>query len=146
MKIIERLHLYFEYRGIKPTAFEKAIGLSNGYLGTQLRRNADMGETVLLKIIDNCLDLSRIWLIFGEGDMIISDQKQERPVNDEPVKSDSGQITLLKEQIREKDTIIQDLNRKIGQLEAKTDFLRESVPTFGYSIASEPKLAHKKGK
>ena len=42
MKAIERLYQYMEYKGLKPTALEKEIGLSNGYLGVQRKRNADM--------------------------------------------------------------------------------------------------------
>lgn len=70
MKIIDRFFQYIDYKGIKPTVFEKSIGLSNGYLGVQRKRNADIGEGVINKIIDNCLDLSIIWLIRGEGEML----------------------------------------------------------------------------
>ena len=70
MKAIERLYEYFELKSIKPTAFEKAIGLSNGYLGTQKKRNADMGEAVILNIVNNCRDLSLNWLLTGQGSML----------------------------------------------------------------------------
>ncbi|MFI3265228.1 MAG: hypothetical protein SNG38_08310 [Rikenellaceae bacterium] len=70
MKAIDRLYVYFELKSIKPTAFEKIVGLSNGYLGTQRKRNADMGEAVFVKIINYCRDLSLVWLITGEGDML----------------------------------------------------------------------------
>lgn len=70
MKAIDRVYQYLDFKGIRPTRFEKDIGLSNGYLKTQQRRNADLGEGVLIKIIENSLDLSIIWLITGKGDMI----------------------------------------------------------------------------
>ena len=70
MKAIERLYKYIDYRGSKPTRFEKELGLSNGYLGTQLKRKADLGESVLNKIIDYCLDINPEWLLTGKGEML----------------------------------------------------------------------------
>lgn len=70
-----------EYKGLKPTALEKEIGLSNGYLGVQRKRNADMGEGAFLKIIDNCRDVNPSWLLTGEGSMLREESKEEsKPV------------------------------------------------------------------
>jgi len=77
MKAIERFYKYLEYKRIKPTRFEKNNGLSNGYLGTQLKRNGTLGEEVLNKIINNCLDLDPIWLLTGKGDMVICSPYEE---------------------------------------------------------------------
>lgn len=70
MKAIERLYQYLDYKGIKPARFEKENGLSNGYLGTQLKRNGNLGEDIINKIIDNCLDLNPVWLLTGKQKMI----------------------------------------------------------------------------
>jgi hypothetical protein len=70
MTTIERLFQYFDYKHIKPTRFEKDFGFSNGYFGGQLKRKADIGSSILEKIIDNCRDLNINWLISGEGQMI----------------------------------------------------------------------------
>jgi repressor LexA len=69
-KVIDRVFQYIEHEGIPHTRFEKAIGLSNGYLNTQRKRSADLGEGVLNKIIDNCLNMNIEWLITGRGEMI----------------------------------------------------------------------------
>lgn len=69
MKAIERLYLYFEKKGLKPTVVEKEINLSNGYFSAQKKRNADMGERIMMKIIDNCRDLNPEWLLTGCGSM-----------------------------------------------------------------------------
>ncbi len=77
MKAIERLYQYFEYKGIKPTRFEKDFELSNGYFGTQLKRNGHLGEDVINKIIDNCLDLNPLWLVSGKGKMLLNEPNIE---------------------------------------------------------------------
>jgi hypothetical protein len=80
MKAIERFYQYLEYKGIKPTRFEKDNGLSNGYLATQLKRNGTLGENVLNKILDNCLELDPVWLLTGKGDMIICSPYEENSI------------------------------------------------------------------
>lgn len=72
-KIIDRVYKYLDFKGIPPTRIEKEVGLSNGYLNTQLKRNADIGESVLVKILDNCLDINTNWLLLGKGDMLLGD-------------------------------------------------------------------------
>ena len=79
MKSIDRLFQYFDYKGIKPTRFEKEYGLSNGYLTQQLKRNADIGESILIKIINNCQDINPGWLLTGEGEMLKQIQQEQAP-------------------------------------------------------------------
>lgn len=70
MKAITRLKEYIDYKGFTNSSFEKSIDISNGYIGTQIRRNADLGETILNKILDYCLDLNPEWLLTGHGVML----------------------------------------------------------------------------
>lgn len=70
MKAINRIYQYFEYKKIKPTRFEKEVEISNGYFGTQLKRNSNLGEGVLSKILTSCADLNPSWLLTGEGSML----------------------------------------------------------------------------
>lgn len=75
MKAIDRLYLYLDCKGIKPSNFEKQVGFSSGYLSKQKSRSADMGEGSLNVILDNCPDMSGMWLIRGVGEMLLRDQK-----------------------------------------------------------------------
>lgn len=70
MKAIGRIKQYIDYKGITNRAFEQNNDLSNGYIATQLKRNADLGEGILTKILENCLDLNPLWLITGKGEML----------------------------------------------------------------------------
>lgn len=55
---------------IKPAEFERLIGVSNGYISKMYARLSDVGEGVLMKVIENCPDINPMWLILGEGKMI----------------------------------------------------------------------------
>jgi len=112
MKIIDRLYQYFDFKGIKPTAFEKKIGLSNGYLGLQRKRNADIGESILIKIIDYCLDINPIWLITGNGEML----KQDIPVNSNTTECPNCQM---------KDKLINVQQKLISSLEDNLAHIRQ---------------------
>ena len=98
MKAINRVIQYIDNKGINNSLFEKKCGLSNGYLGTQLRRNADLGEGVLNKILDNCLDVSPEWLLTGRGEMLKSEGATEviktpRVEIIEPIKVEGRSLT-----------------------------------------------------
>ncbi|MCX8676449.1 MULTISPECIES: hypothetical protein [Apibacter] len=72
MKAIHRIKQYIDYKGLNNSSFEKKNNLSNGYIGTQLKRESDLGEGVLNKILDNCLDINPVWLLTGDGEMLKS--------------------------------------------------------------------------
>jgi hypothetical protein len=74
-KIITRLFQYIDYKKIPHTRFEKELGFSNGYLNTQLKRNADLGESIIRRVVDNCLDLDEVWFLTGKGDMLKGNNK-----------------------------------------------------------------------
>lgn len=103
MKAIDRLYIYLEHKGIKPTTFEREIGFSSGYLSRQKSRGSDLGESMLKQINDYCQDLSLIWLLTGEGDMLKTDTpsnklellKNDKP-NDKPNDKGSNNIYTLK--------------------------------------------------
>ena len=80
MKIIDRIFQYIDFKGIKPRPFELQIGLSNGYLAKQQRRNADLGESIILKIIENCPEINPYWLWTGEGEMLKTKCKENVPL------------------------------------------------------------------
>lgn len=77
MKAIKRIYQYIDSKGIKAVPFEKKIGLSNGYLGKQLSRNADLGEGILMRVIENCPDINPEWLLTGNGEMLKNEEENE---------------------------------------------------------------------
>ena len=70
MKAIERVMQYIDYKGINKAILERQSGVSNGYLGKQYDKKADMGESILLNILENCPDINPEWLLTGRGRML----------------------------------------------------------------------------
>jgi len=75
MKAINRLMQYVDFKGFNNRTFEIENDLLNGYLATQIKRNADLGEGIIIKILNNCLDLSPDWLLTGKGSMLNSESE-----------------------------------------------------------------------
>lgn len=73
MNAIKRLLQYIEYKGISPAYFEKQTGLANGYIAKTAKRDGRIGEEIFQKIIDNCPDISPLWLLLGSGEMLKKD-------------------------------------------------------------------------
>jgi transcriptional regulator with XRE-family HTH domain len=73
MKIITRLHQYIEFKRISLNSFDKSIGVSNGYIGKQIKNEASIGGDILEKISCIYTDLNIDWLITGRGEMLINE-------------------------------------------------------------------------
>ena len=58
---------------IKPAELERKVGISNGYLSKMYKRLSDIGEGVLIQLIENCPDINPMWLVLGTGEMLKSD-------------------------------------------------------------------------
>ncbi len=65
----QRLVRYLEHKKIGRNKFEISAGISQGYI-TNLK-NAPK-EQQLVKILQSAPDLNRVWLLTGEGDMLVS--------------------------------------------------------------------------
>lgn len=70
MKAIDRIYKIIEFQKVKISEFERNNKLSNGYLNKMRLRNADIGESIMLQILENCPDISPAWLLTGEGEML----------------------------------------------------------------------------
>lgn len=108
---------YFAIKGIKPTRFERNVGLSNGYLLVQKKRNADIGSRILSIIMDNCHDLNIEWLITGEGEMIkpsIILPDDEKTINQlqDHIKYQSELIEMQSRMIRDYQLMIDRYEKK----------------------------------
>lgn len=137
MKAIERIYQYIDIKGIKIVAFEKKCGISNGYLGKMYKRKADIGESILVQILENCPDLSPEWLLTGGGQMKMSSENiiNIKPVDNEWILKRFEELVaenaLLKKEVEE-------LRTTRGKPANATNY-PEFSPKIGTGIAAEPK-------
>lgn len=140
MKAIDRLYEYFTEKSLKPTAVEREIGLSNGYLSAQKKRNADIGESLMNKIIDYFRDINPEWLLTGNGTMLkLECTSKETNVQDcssnnkrSFSNTNKSNNTMSIEDkllaiIADKDVVIRDMAEEIGVLKQTITQLRREL-------------------
>ncbi len=118
MKIIERIFEYIKYKGVTIVDFERKNALSNGYLRKMKQRNADIGETIMITILENCPDISLEWFVLGEGSMLKTDNPTE-PSDAPPLNTENAVLNTLKGIIKEQAMEIAMLKIEVENLKKR---------------------------
>ena len=119
-KVKERLLTFIAYKELSVSAFEKACGLSNGYI-----RNfkGNLGGAKLEDILNAFPELSRDWLLFGKEEA--SENQPENRVEEKPEEKDSVERMLLLVESQSK--VIESLTQLIKAKDAKIEELLEEL-------------------
>lgn len=81
MKTIERFDKYMQYKGLNDNQVTNSLGLSNGLIGKSRKTGRDLSAKVIEQILSFYTDLNRVWLLTGEGDMIINNKETRTRVD-----------------------------------------------------------------
>lgn len=131
-----RFVIYMNFKGLNDNRVTVECGLSQGLLNQARRGESDLGVKTIDKILNKYQDLSRTWLLTGEGEMI-KDKTTQSIVEDNNIQLGNGnnisgtnqltkletQITTLKAQLQEKDAFIETLQSQIKAKDAQIDKL-----------------------
>ena len=141
----QRLEQFIKHQKISVHQFEQNVGLSNGYV-RNIRKSITRDK--LEQITNAYPELSKEWLIFGEGDMIKcyfdepnppTEQKfpkmEEQKENSAILEAKDETIRTLKSQLEDKDAIISAKEDLIRMLEKR---LMEVTKTYHYDIPLKP--------
>ena len=71
---IERFDKYMKYKGLNDNKVANSLGFSVGTLGKSRKENRDLSDRNIETILKFYTDLSRIWLLTGEGEMLINNE------------------------------------------------------------------------
>lgn len=111
--IVERIVYYLKEKGIAVSAFERELGLGNTTISRAYKTGGAIGTDKLEKIISHCKDLSPLWLVTGEGDMLIGESSQhtdavqtEKPAIEVSVVKTAGAVIIS--DARSLESMIQD--------------------------------------
>ena len=138
MKAIDRVHSYIEFKQMKPSNFERVIGVSNGYLNTQKKRGSDLGESVMNKVLDNCPDMNPVWLLTGQGEMIGG---KARELQDSSAVRIQNLIKEVSKQLPEQSKELSELQSEIIGLLGELNIEKERVINLVHAIKVQyPKL------
>ena len=117
-----RLLEFLEYKGLGKTQFEKACGLSNGYINSMKHY---IGPKKLDQILAAFPELNRVWLESGVGSMIkggnMSNSGNMHFPDIDQLKKENEQ---LKSQLKDKDIIREGLKK---QLEDKDKLIAKQL-------------------
>lgn len=92
MKLVNRLKIYIDHKGLSYNAFDKSIEAANGYIGRQIKNNGSIGSDVVEKIFSVYDDLNPNWLLVGDGEML---KQTGNSQSSEEGQASGDQITIL---------------------------------------------------
>lgn len=112
--IKERLKEFIWYKGLRVSHFEKMCGLSNGYVASITK---GMGAEKMQMILDKFPELSKKWLLKGEGEMLIGqNNKIEIEANEEENNKESTLTEKLINELQHLRLIIEKQQSQIDRL------------------------------
>lgn len=76
MRKIDRFLQYLEYKGVTENKATVDCELSKGLLGQAKSGKSDLGNKAIEKVLSFYQDLSKVWLLTGEGEMLKPEASQ----------------------------------------------------------------------
>lgn len=118
----ERLRAYISYTGLSERQFCIKVGVSTSFV-------ANISKSIQPDKVDRISkhfpDLNTGWLLTGEGEMLRENSPKTLDFASLPEAGHSGSEILLMRIIESKDAKIEELSRRIGELEAENRLLKE---------------------
>lgn len=76
MRKIERFDKYMKFKGLNDNKVTVQLGLSVGTLGKSRKEGRDLSDRVVEQILNFYNDLNKVWLLTGNGEMLIQPTSQ----------------------------------------------------------------------
>ena len=114
-----RFDKYMKYKGLNDNQVTISCGLSQGLLNQARSGKSDLGQSTIEKILIIYQDLSKVWLLTGEGEMLVSDEKKH--VDEHTTDQVTKLIDELSAQRRMTEKALEQNDRLITLLEKEAE-------------------------
>lgn len=116
MDIKSRTYLFVKHKGLTMKKFEELCGLSSGYVSS-MRKGFGRGK--LDNVLTTFPDLNREWLLYGEGEMLVSETPTEEKIEEIspaiPAVNECLDCRILQVRLEEKQATIDSLREQLDQ-------------------------------
>ena len=141
----ERIILFIKKKGLSQKKFEKAAGLSNGYINS-LRKSPTAEK--MRSIIDAFPEINPQWLLTGEGEMLnqeLSKTDVQKPKDEEnqPSNDNSAAPDVLNKPKKydfDVEEEIRQLRNEVERLKALLNVKNEEIDFYRATISSALKI------
>lgn len=119
MKKIERFDSYMKFKGLNDNKVTSQLGLSVGLISKSRKVGRDLSDNVIEKILNYYTDLNKIWLLTGEGEMLVAKQlnNEEESANTVVIPASAWKIIQAQaESLAIRDRQIDVRDRQIDEL------------------------------
>lgn len=114
---IDRMLAYLRYKGISENKATVDCGLAKGLIYQAKSGKADIGAKAIEKVLATYTDISSVWLLTGEGEMLTTSSRDSKP---ELVAEHKPQLSnveiLLREMLAEERARVDALQERINEL------------------------------
>lgn len=118
MDIKSRTYLFVNHKGLTMKKFEELCGLSSGYVSS-MRKGFGRGK--LNNVLTVFPDLNREWLLYGEGEMLVSETPTEEKIeeipNVAPAVAGCVDCRILQVRLEEKQETIDFLRDELNKIQ-----------------------------
>lgn len=113
--LVNRIGFYAEKKGISIRKIEVEIGASNGTLSKAISKEKDVLSEWIAVFVKKFPDVNPVWLLTGEGNMLISDFQSLSIDNENAYKEKIAHLEELLKVHQEKNKLLEDLIKRLKQ-------------------------------
>lgn len=94
MRRIERFDNYMSFKGLNDNIVTNDLGLSVGTIGKSRKEGRDLSDRVIELILNFYMDLNRVWLLTGEGEMLKTEDTPTARITEMVVVGNTEEIAV----------------------------------------------------